>query len=48
VWLERPIGKYEETIETTLYVLCGALIALSAFMMDLIEESLIHFKDHWA
>ena len=48
VWLERPVGQYEEAIEICLLVLCGLLIALSALIMDIIEESLIHFKDHWA
>jgi hypothetical protein len=48
VWLDRPIGKYEDAIETFLLVLSGFLIAFSAFIMDIIEESLIHFKDHWA
>jgi hypothetical protein len=48
VWLERPIGKYENLIEVCLLVLCGCIIAFSAFIMDIIEEYLIHLKDHMA
>lgn len=48
VWLERPIGKYEDAIEVALLVLCGLFIACTAFIMDIIEESLIHFKDEMA
>ena len=45
--LERPTRWYESYLEWYLYTLLGIAIGLTAFVMDIIEESLVHFKDHY-
>jgi hypothetical protein len=47
IWKNRPPVKYENFIEWFAYVVCGILTGLCGFMMDTIEESLVHFKDHF-
>jgi len=42
------VGKYERYLEWAAYAMVGACVAASALVMELIEEALIHFKDHWA
>ena len=46
VWQNRPINKWGSSMEISCYLLIGVLIAFCALIMDIIEESLIHFKDH--
>jgi hypothetical protein len=46
VWQERDVGDREVYIEWGCYVVVGILIGVTALIMDLIEESLVHFKDH--
>jgi len=47
VWLDRPKKFYESQLEWFAYVVLGVLIGTCAFIMDIIEESLVHFKDHF-
>ena len=47
IWMERPRDQYETQLEWLAYAIMGILISLTAFVMDLIEESLVHFKDHY-
>lgn len=48
VWQNRPRNKWEGWIQTGCFILIGILIAICALIMDIIEEGLIHFKDHQA
>ena len=47
IWKNRPVGKNEQYIEWFAYVVVGIITGLCGFMMDTIEESLVHFKDHF-
>jgi hypothetical protein len=47
IYENREVGRFEKQIEIFCYFIMGFLIALTAWVMDIIEESLIHFKDHW-
>jgi len=46
VWQLREIGKNEVIIEWLCYALLGVFVGATAMIMDLIEEGLVHFKDH--
>jgi hypothetical protein len=45
VWLHREPGRWETHIEYAAYIVLGLMIGLTAFVMDILEEFLIHFKD---
>ena len=47
IWLNRPKEKYEARIEWFAYGVLGVLIGATAYVMDMIEETLVHFKDHY-
>ena len=47
IWRNRIPEKYESYLEWTAYGVLGILIGATAYIMDLIEESLVHFKDHY-
>lgn len=47
IWRNRIPDKYESLIEWSAYGLLGIMIGAAAYVMDLIEESLVHFKDHY-
>jgi len=47
IWLDRPKKIYESQLEWFTYLVLGILIGICAFFMDIIEESLVHFKDHF-
>ena len=47
VWQHKQDGPYELYFEYGAYVLVGVLIGCCGFLMDVIEESLVHFKDHF-
>jgi hypothetical protein len=47
VWQNRLQQPYESYYEWTAYGVLGFLIGVTAYVMDLIEESLVHFKDHY-
>jgi hypothetical protein len=47
VWQLKQEGKYDTIYEWGAYVILGIFIGASGFLMDLIEESLVHFKDHF-
>jgi len=47
IWLDRPKKIYESQLEWFTYLILGVLIGICAFTMDIIEESLVHFKDHY-
>ena len=47
IWRERERGKHEKYIEWAMYAVVGILTGAAAFIMELIEESLVHFKDHF-
>jgi hypothetical protein len=47
VWVFRHKDKYEARMEWATYALLGVFIGATAYVMDLIEESLVHFKDHY-
>ena len=47
VWVNRPIGKYEVQMEWLAYIILGVGTGSIAFVMDMIEEGLVHFKDHF-
>lgn len=47
IWINRIPDKYESVIEWTAYGVLGIMIGATTWLMDLIEESLIHFKDHY-
>jgi len=46
IWQEREVGEHETFIEWGSYVVVGILVGSTALVMDIIEESLVHFKDH--
>jgi len=41
------VASNEVILEHLAYILLGVLIGLAAYVMDIIEESLVHFKDHF-
>jgi chloride channel 7 len=47
IWRNRVPDKYEVYFEWLAYGVLGIVIGLTAYIMDLIEESLVHFKDHY-
>ena len=47
IWKNREVKGYEKYAEWGMYVLLGILTGLSGFVMDTIEETLVHFKDHF-
>jgi len=47
IWKNRPTTKSEVYIEWFAYVVVGIMTGLCGFLMDTIEESLVHFKDHF-
>ena len=47
IWKNRPPVQGEVFIEWFAYVVLGIFTGLCGFMMDTIEESLVHFKDHF-
>eukprot|EP00356_Strombidium_inclinatum_P010961 CAMPEP_0170493870 /NCGR_PEP_ID=MMETSP0208-20121228/14316_1 /TAXON_ID=197538 /ORGANISM="Strombidium inclinatum, Strain S3" /LENGTH=185 /DNA_ID=CAMNT_0010769851 /DNA_START=214 /DNA_END=771 /DNA_ORIENTATION=+ len=47
VWSHREFHPNEVYLEWFAYMLLGIFIALTAMLMDVIEESLVHFKDHF-
>ena len=47
VWHNRPKDKYEARYEWAAYAFLGVLIGGTAYIMDMIEETLVHFKDHY-
>jgi hypothetical protein len=47
VWQNRPKDPYENYFEWATYGVMGVLIGMTAYIMDLIEEALVHFKDHY-
>jgi hypothetical protein len=47
IWKNREVKPYEKYAEWAMYVFLGILTGLSGFLMDTIEETLVHFKDHF-
>ena len=47
VWQLRPRSPNEQIYETAAYIMLGVFIGATAALMDLIEETLVHFKDHF-
>ena len=47
IWKDRKEKPYESYLEWLLYGMMGLGIGTTAFIMDIIEESLVHFKDHF-
>ena len=47
IWKDRTKGASERVLEWSAYIMVGIIIALTAFTMDVVEESLVHFKDHF-
>ena len=47
IWRDRPSHWSEIYLEWLLYALMGMGIGITAFAMELTEESLVHFKDHF-
>ena len=47
IWKNREVKGYEKYAEWGMYVILGILTGLSGFLMDTIEETLVHFKDHF-
>ena len=47
IWKNREPVQGEKYIEWFAYVVLGILTGLSGFLMDTIEETLVHFKDHF-
>ena len=47
IWMNREAYPGEKFIEWAAYVMLGILIGLTGFFMDTMEESLVHFKDHF-
>lgn len=47
VWQRRIPAKYETQKEWLAYFAMGIFIGGTGFIMDMIEESLVHFKDHF-
>lgn len=47
IWRNREVDKYEVQIEWFTYFVLGVFVGATGFLMDLIEETLVHFKDHF-
>ena len=47
IFKDRKDVWYEKYLEWFLYAMMGMGIGFTAFIMDIIEESLVHFKDHF-
>ena len=47
IWKDRQSHWSEVYLEWLLYALMGIGVGITAFSMELTEESLVHFKDHF-